>query len=102
MQKPRYLTAGSAYIKYHATQKKKNASIIPACLWSGCHKQLDPAGYRSDHQASGKPAKEKLQYFDFKLLLAEEMPSQSQRGVNEEESDSKDEGGVCENEKYIS
>lgn len=27
--------------------------------------------YRSDHQVSGRPEKERLQYFDFKLLLAE-------------------------------
>lgn len=38
--------------------------------------------YRSDHQASGRPEKERMQYFDFKLLLAEEMLSQAQGGAD--------------------
>ncbi|XP_036373333.1 tolloid-like protein 1 [Megalops cyprinoides] len=36
--------------------------------------------YRSDHQVSGRSEKERLQYFDFKLLLAEEMIAQAQGG----------------------
>ncbi|XP_061564106.1 piggyBac transposable element-derived protein 3-like [Cololabis saira] len=43
--------------------------------------------YRSDHQASGRPAKERMQYFDFKLLLAEEMLSQAQGGADSEDEE---------------
>ncbi|XP_061586206.1 piggyBac transposable element-derived protein 3-like [Cololabis saira] len=43
--------------------------------------------YRSDHQASGRPAKERMQYFDFKLLLAEEMLSQAQGGADSQDEE---------------
>ncbi|GLD66047.1 piggyBac transposable element-derived protein 3-like protein [Lates japonicus] len=36
--------------------------------------------YKAHHQVSGRPEKERLQYFDFKLLLAEEMITQAQGG----------------------
>ena len=52
--------------------------------------------YRTDHQASGKPEKERLQYLDFKLLLSEQMIAQAQGGqgqqvASEEEMSSNDE-----------
>ncbi|XP_061094922.1 uncharacterized protein K02A2.6-like [Conger conger] len=55
-------------------QKKEDA------LW-----KVRPLGwiqYRSDHKASGRPAKERMQHFDFKLLLAEEIVSQAQGGAD--------------------
>ena len=36
--------------------------------------------YRADHKASGKPEKERLQYLEFKLLLAEQIIAQAQGG----------------------
>ncbi|GLD48620.1 piggyBac transposable element-derived protein 3-like protein [Lates japonicus] len=36
--------------------------------------------YRSDYQVSGRPERERMQYSDFKLLLAEEIIAQAQDG----------------------
>ena len=52
--------------------------------------------YRADHKASGKPEKERLQYLEFKLLLAEQIIAQAQGGrgqqvASEEEMSSNDE-----------
>lgn len=60
--------------------KKMNHPFGPAFLWPGCHKQW--ITYSSDKQISGRPQKEKLQYFDFKLLLVEIMLKQSVVEVN--------------------
>eukprot|EP00064_Thunnus_orientalis_P001711 superscaffoldBa00000119_g1714 len=58
--------------------------------------------HRSDHQVPGRP-EERLHYFDFKLLLAEEMISQAQGGrsqqVNKVASD--DDEMSTDDEKYI-
>jgi len=56
--------------------------------------------YRSDHQVSGKPEKERLQYFDFKLLLAEEMIAQAQGGHQADNVTSGDEE-MSTDEEYI-
>ena len=59
--------------------------------------------YRTDHKASGKPEKERLQYLEFKLLLAEQIIAQAQGGrgqqVASEEEMSSDEEGVRSNKE---
>ena len=59
--------------------------------------------YRSDHQISGRPDKERLQYFDFKLLLAEEMITQAQgaRGQQDDKVASDDDEMSTEDKEYI-
>lgn len=58
--------------------------------------------YRPDHQVSQRPEKDRLQYFDFKLLLAEEMIAQAQggRGQQVDKVASDDEMSI-KNEEYI-
>lgn len=56
--------------------------------------------YRSDHQVSGKPEKERLQYFDFKLLLAEELIAQAQGSQQAERVESDDDEVSSDDEEY--
>lgn len=47
--------------------------------------------YRSDQQVSGHPEKERMQHFDFKLLLAAEMTAQVDKVANDDEMNADDE-----------